>query len=92
MATCVRCGRKTSMRLVESHDQAHLCRLCLDRQAPALRLGTLAAALTAYSPKADRQSCPYCGWTAEEAVEKGLVGCPLCYEALDPALWPHFGL
>lgn len=79
------------MRLVDSHDQAHLCRLCLDRQAPTLRMGTFAIALTSATAQ-PTETCPHCGWTRAEAEEKGLVGCPLCYEALGAGLWDHFGL
>ena len=34
-------------------------------------------------------------WTsamAGFAIESGMVGCPLCYEALDDAVWRHFGI
>ena len=92
MASCARCGRPTTMRLVEPHDQAHLCRWCIDRQAPGLRLGTLATSLTSASLPPAVTKCPHCGWSADDAIQKGLVGCPLCYEAFDPEIWTQFGI
>ncbi|HWD41947.1 MAG TPA: hypothetical protein VG944_24110 [Fimbriimonas sp.] len=33
--------------------------------------------------------CPYCGTTAGKAIQTGLAGCPLCFEAL-PDVWKKF--
>ena len=36
--------------------------------------------------------CPNCGMKEEQAVDSGLVGCPLCYEMLSEASLAHFGI
>ena len=36
----------------------------------------------------DLSVCPYCGTTAEEVIERNLVGCAKCYVALETTLFP----
>jgi len=43
-------------------------------------------------PARHRGVCPYCHCTQEEAIQTGLVGCPLCYEMLDTTALTHFGV
>ncbi len=43
-------------------------------------------------PPRNRGICPYCRTTQEEAVQTGLVGCPICYEMLDDTAYVHFGV
>jgi protein-arginine kinase activator protein McsA len=61
----------------------------LDRSYPDSRLGSLTRA---FQRPREPGKCPYCGWTAAKAKDLGLVGCPLCYEALEASLWPEFGI
>lgn len=43
--------------------------------------GRLVSLMTSASRPEDR--CPNCGWTAEQVIAQHLLGCPLCYSALD---------
>jgi protein-arginine kinase activator protein McsA len=36
----------------------------------------------------DTLVCPYCGTSAEEVKKRKLVGCAMCYDALESALFP----
>jgi hypothetical protein len=67
--------------LREDGSRSPICSACLDRLTPGMRLGNLRRQFIR-----DRKAggaCPNCGWTSEEIVKTGLVGCPLCYEALE---------
>jgi protein-arginine kinase activator protein McsA len=51
---------------------------------PEMRLGSLRKHFQR-DRKADN-TCPNCGWTSQQFADTSLVGCPLCYEALDVSL------
>jgi protein arginine kinase activator len=40
------------------------------------------------SARAARKSCPACGYTFAQLRQKGIVGCPTCYEAFERHLVP----
>lgn len=87
--TCERCGGDDAFSIKEDGSTSVVCGICLDKRYPELRLGTLTRPLQRTRTFG---ICPHCGWTTERAKKNGLVGCPLCYEALDPAIWPDFGI
>ena len=62
----------------------------MEKYAPGADLPAIAAAMV----RARRipGKCPYCGTLQAEALEMGLVGCPLCYEMLDKDALHHFGI
>ena len=87
---CTECGRPATFVCEQDGVQSSLCASCA-----TLRAGFYGAAefLQAFvRTKASRQACPNCGTRAEEVESSGLVGCPLCYEALQPTIMSTFGL
>ncbi len=77
---CAQCGGAATLNLREDGSNSPICTACLDRLMPAMRLGSLRKQFL--RDREERGFCPYCGWTTEQVQETGLVGCPLCYEAL----------
>ncbi len=67
-----------------------ICNECLLRQLPDIPITELATNLLSNKP--NRRGCPFCGTNSAQAIEDGLVGCPLCYEALENSVWRHFGI
>ncbi len=88
---CADCGAPAPLSLKVEGDTARLCARCLDRRYPHLLLGSLCRSLRPEAPRAEGP-CPHCGTTLDEAKSTGLVGCPLCYEALSPGLWDALSL
>lgn len=70
--------------------QEPICADCMARQVPGIPLRELSSNLVSNKP--NRICCPMCGTTSDKAIDDGLVGCPLCYEALDDTVWRHFGI
>ena len=78
---CAHCGGAATVVLREDGAATPICAQCLDRITPGMRLGNLRKQFLR-----DRKvgaPCPHCGWTNEQLTQTGMVGCPLCYEALD---------
>ncbi|MFQ3586227.1 MAG: hypothetical protein SNJ74_06760 [Fimbriimonadaceae bacterium] len=69
-------------------DRAEMSARAFVRLYPELRVLTFLKSALADVSKAQR--CPACGWTAAKIEETGLVGCPLCYEAVDSPLLDRF--
>ncbi|HEY3782347.1 MAG TPA: hypothetical protein VGL56_14790 [Fimbriimonadaceae bacterium] len=68
--------------MVKEHGlEVFVCVTCLDRLYPDMRLGSLRKEMI--RPRKADGKCPNCGWTAEQLNKTGLLGCPLCYEAID---------
>ncbi len=77
---CSHCGGAVSFWLTDVSEAA-LCTACTDRALPELRIVGLRRAFS--RPRRLDGTCPFCGWTTTQLAETALVGCPLCYEALD---------
>ncbi len=76
--------------VVQDGVQTWACSRCIDLLLPDAGLSSISLALC--PPKRMLGICPYCKSTQEEALQTGLVGCPLCYEMLDAAALVHFGI
>lgn len=70
--------------------QSWLCDSCLGPLLPFRSFSTFASEFQRGVP--DTARCPYCGTTKEDVQSTGLVGCPLCYDALPGTLWKEFGI
>ena len=90
ISACAHCGSPSVFKVEEAGEQVRLCRSCLDKQFPSMRLGLLTEALIA--PKVRNGTCPNCGWTESRLNETGLLGCPLCYEAFGDHVWSKYGI
>ena len=66
------------------------CAACADNLAPGAGLSAIAGAML--HSRRRPGACPYCGAQQADALETGLVGCPLCYEMLDEEALSHFGI
>lgn len=78
---CAECGGAATLILTEGPDRIALCVACVDRKFPELRLGSFKKQFM--RPRKTDGACPNCGWTQQKLSETGLLGCPLCYEALE---------
>lgn len=82
MSRCERCGGIASLVVSERRQRGvRLCEACANRIAPELRPSAFLAEF--HRHRRQDGNCPFCGWTNEQYVESSLLGCPLCYEALD---------
>lgn len=85
---CSACGKDNGLTITEGGEAVSLCPDCLDKRWPALRLGELTQSLRRPTTQG---KCPFCGTTDKQALDTGLVGCPLCYEALSARVWQELG-
>jgi protein-arginine kinase activator protein McsA len=85
---CSICGKDNGSTVAEGNESVALCTTCINKRWPRLRIGDLSDGLR--RPKAGQGQCPYCGTTDKQALDTGLVGCPLCYEALSNTIWQEF--
>ncbi|MGV3618402.1 MAG: hypothetical protein ACO1SV_24005 [Fimbriimonas sp.] len=84
MTSCADCGAPAALSVIEGGVTRALCPTCAESRAGVPALATLARALR--RPRRRDGKCPHCGSLATEAAETALVGCPLCYEALQASL------
>jgi protein-arginine kinase activator protein McsA len=70
--------------------QMWACVACAEILAPRSDLPAIAAAML--RSKRRPGVCPNCGTQQADALETGLVGCPLCYEMFDDIALSHFGI
>lgn len=87
---CSECGAEARYRVTEAGVQTTLCGRCADELCGWIDLDALLSGFR--KPRAGGDECPYCGTTRQQAVETGLVGCPLCYEVFPADVWHHYGL
>jgi protein-arginine kinase activator protein McsA len=80
MKTCAECGRSASFSCSRAGVETWLCAHCTESRAGISGLTSLIQAFN--RPRQKSGQCPYCGTTETTLEETGLVGCPLCYEAL----------
>jgi protein-arginine kinase activator protein McsA len=78
---CAHCGGAATLIVREDGATSSICSSCLDRIMPGMRLGSLRKQFI--RDREERGVCPYCGWTNQQVAETALMGCPLCYEALE---------
>jgi protein-arginine kinase activator protein McsA len=90
LSACADCGAPAALAITEGGVTRELCAACAETRAGVPALGGLARALR--RPRRRDGRCPHCGTTAEQATATGLVGCPLCYEALQETLIREVGL
>ena len=64
----------------DGNGEMAVCAACVDRAFPRTKLGAMRRHF--HRDRSSSGQCPYCGWTQEQLDRRGLVGCPLCYEAL----------
>ncbi len=78
---CSRCGGAATFWMIENSTELPFCAACTDRELADVRISGLRKAFS--RPRRFDGTCPYCGWTAQQLAESALLGCPICYEALD---------
>ncbi|HRK22679.1 MAG TPA: hypothetical protein PLX06_12760 [Fimbriimonadaceae bacterium] len=84
---CSLCGARAGFRVRDAHGTTAYCESCIRRTAEA----PIAELLQAFRrPKAPKGVCPHCGWTDAKLEQTGMLGCPLCYEALDGQILAGF--
>jgi hypothetical protein len=76
--------------VVQDGVQTAACVACAELLAPQADLPAIAAAMVRV--RRTPGSCPNCGTLQSDALETGLVGCPLCYEMFDQEALNHFGI
>ncbi len=86
--TCARCGSPAAYRFGQEGEESTYCRACAERVGPR-DVVRLLGELTRERPDPNRP-CPHCGWTRAQFSETGLLGCPLCYEVLEPEILAGF--
>jgi formylmethanofuran dehydrogenase subunit E len=79
---CSVCGRPAWVSIEESGTERSLCLRCAERFGPGPWIIGLLAKTAPGRPTLGR--CPNCGTTEAEVRQTGLVGCALCYEAMEP--------
>ena len=91
---CARCGRLATLKIDRrqefAQDFADVQDFCADCAREITAMSDLLPLMLHRRVKVT--TCPFCGTTAAEVKSTGLVGCPLCYEALPEHLWGPFGL
>lgn len=85
-ARCARCGGVGAFLIRSDASVEELCASCADRQFSSFRPAALKKSFG--RPRRLDGTCPFCGWTEEQLLETSLVGCPVCYEALDLRVIP----
>jgi hypothetical protein len=81
MDRCNVCGGASVFNVLADGASQTYCASCLDRAFPDIRPGALRKAFV--RPRRLDGRCPHCGCSEQDMAETALVGCPLCYEALD---------
>jgi protein arginine kinase activator len=75
--------------------QLHLCETCARAPGVEKKLGVptqqqgdilQAVQQGAAAPAEDAAACPFCGATARDFRGTGRLGCPHCYDAMEPSL------
>lgn len=87
---CADCGASAVMVATEDGVTRGLCPACAEALTGVPGISRLARGFR--RPRGNQLVCPHCKTTAEDAVRTGVVGCPLCYVALLPALQSEMGL
>ena len=84
---CAVCGAQARYRVAREDGTECYCDSCFKRTPE----GEWKPLLDSFArPLAPAGKCPHCGWTVERLEQTGLVGCPLCYEALDRGILAGF--
>lgn len=85
---CAFCGEAPTFYVKSREFEGPVCKACLKSVGAAETPARLIEALLYAKPAPGR--CPYCGWTDSDFQRTGVLGCPQCYEALDPGLLAGF--
>jgi len=78
------------LRVIRDGVENWLCAICIDAHVPMPGFVDFVRAFG--RGRGEITGCPNCGTTEEEVTATGLVGCPLCFEALPDRIWKPFGV
>jgi protein-arginine kinase activator protein McsA len=81
-SSCSHCGKPAELSVRRTDAELDLCRECFRKSPDG---GVLRILDGMRRPAARAGQCPHCGWTKAKLDAAGLVGCPLCYEAIPEA-------
>lgn len=84
MNACERCGAPAMISIANQSETTWLCDDCV--RASEITPGLYDLLRSFILLPANKQSCPYCGWSATDLEQTELLGCPLCYESLKSPL------
>lgn len=91
---CQQCGLKNATTHIKKIvngvvTEKHLCADCAQKNSNTSSFsGLLASMLGEITPKTAK-SCECCGYTMEDIVKRGKVGCAKCYDAFFNELLPY---